>query len=71
MVPPDLKKRFQAYPGSKRNFDAFPKSVKRGILEWIAQAKKSETRNNRIEEIASLAAKNIRAHQWRKRSGMR
>jgi hypothetical protein len=39
--------------------------VKRGILEWLASAKKPETRQKRITEIASLAERNIRANQWR------
>jgi len=36
-----------------------------GILEWIAQAKKPETRAKRVEETARLAGQNIRANQWR------
>jgi uncharacterized protein YdeI (YjbR/CyaY-like superfamily) len=39
--------------------------VKRGILEWIAQAKRSETRSKRVSETAARAAENIRANQWR------
>jgi uncharacterized protein YdeI (YjbR/CyaY-like superfamily) len=34
-------------------------------LEWIQGAKKRETRAKRIEETVSLAARNIRANQWR------
>ena len=37
---------------------------KRGILEWIANAKKAETRAKRIEETATRAARNERANQW-------
>ena len=51
---------------AKANFEAFPRSVKRGILEWILNAKKPETRAKRILETATLAAKNERANQWRK-----
>jgi uncharacterized protein YdeI (YjbR/CyaY-like superfamily) len=50
---------------ARENFDAFPRSVKRGILEWIEQAKKPETRQKRIEETVTKAAGNIRANQWR------
>jgi uncharacterized protein YdeI (YjbR/CyaY-like superfamily) len=39
--------------------------VKRAILEWIANAKRAETRAKRVEETARLAAENIRANQWR------
>jgi uncharacterized protein YdeI (YjbR/CyaY-like superfamily) len=63
-VPEDLSAEFVKYPGSKENFDAFPPSTKRAILEWIIQAKAAETRFKRINETASLAAENIRANQW-------
>ena len=64
-VPADLARAFRARPDSRANFDAFPRSVKRGILEWILQAKKPETRAKRVEETARLAAENRRANQWR------
>jgi hypothetical protein len=64
-IPADLAKAFRQQAGSAKNFEAFPRSVKRSILEWILQAKKPETRAKRVTETASLAAKNIRANQWR------
>lgn len=63
-IPPDLGQALTAYE-SAQNFEAFPRSVKRGILEWILSAKKPETRAKRIEETAQLAAQNLRANQWR------
>lgn len=65
-IPPDLAAALAAFPEAARNFDAFPKSVKRGILEWISTAKRPETRARRIGETARLADQNIRANQWRK-----
>jgi uncharacterized protein YdeI (YjbR/CyaY-like superfamily) len=65
-IPPDLEQALTSYQAAKQNFEAFPKSVKRGILEWIASAKKPETRTKRIQETAQLAAENIRANQWQK-----
>jgi uncharacterized protein YdeI (YjbR/CyaY-like superfamily) len=64
-IPPDLKKAFAADQTARQYFDAFPRSVKRAILEWISNAKKPETRARRIGETVTLAAKNIRANQWR------
>jgi uncharacterized protein YdeI (YjbR/CyaY-like superfamily) len=64
-IPADLSKALTSYKTATENFDAFPRSVKRGILEWILQAKKAETRAKRVEETARLAAENIRANQWR------
>ncbi|MFN0193169.1 MAG: YdeI/OmpD-associated family protein [Aestuariivirga sp.] len=64
-LPPDLTKAFAKSKAALKNFEAFPRSVKRGILEWIIQAKKAETRAARIAETVSKAKDNIRANQWR------
>jgi Bacteriocin-protection, YdeI or OmpD-Associated len=64
-VPPDLSKALASHPNASENFDAFPRSVKRGILEWILVAKRAETRAQRIDETARLASENVRANQWR------
>lgn len=64
--PDDLLRMFAEYPSSETNFRSFPPSVRRGILEWIQQAKRPETREKRIRETARLAAENIRANQYRK-----
>ena len=63
-IPPDLAAAFETYPNSRQNFDGFPRSAKRGILEWITQAKREMTRAKRIEETAKLASQNKRANQW-------
>ncbi len=60
----DLLDALRSYPKALANFEAFPRSAKRGVLEWVAQAKRAETRAKRIEEIARLAAENRRANQW-------
>lgn len=62
-IPPDLEKALAAYPNAKQSFEAFPRSVKRNILEWITSAKRPETRSKRIEETARLAEENVRANQ--------
>ncbi len=64
-IPTDLKKAFAANQEAKTHFDEFPRSAKRAILEWILNAKRPETRARRIAETVELAAKNIRANQWR------
>ncbi len=64
-VPDDLAAALATYDAAEAHFEAFPRSVKRSILEWIANAKKPETRAKRIEETARLAQDNIRANQWR------
>ena len=64
-IPADLAVALAATPEAQRYFDAFPKSARRGILEWIVNAKRSETRARRIEETVRLAAENVRANQWK------
>jgi uncharacterized protein YdeI (YjbR/CyaY-like superfamily) len=64
-IPPDLDAALAAYPSARANFEAFPRSAKRGILEWVSNAKTAATRAKRIEETARLAEENKRANQWR------
>lgn len=65
-LPRDLAAALRGHAGAKAHFDAFPPSVRKSILEWILQAKREETRARRIAETATLAARNERAHQWRR-----
>jgi uncharacterized protein YdeI (YjbR/CyaY-like superfamily) len=69
--PDDLAAALDARPEARRHWDAFPRSAKRAILEWIAAAKKPETRANRVRATVDEAAVNRRANQWRqpKRAG--
>ena len=64
-IPPDLEAALAANGMASQFFNAFPRSVKRSILEWISNAKRLETRAQRIAETARLAAENRRANQWR------
>jgi uncharacterized protein YdeI (YjbR/CyaY-like superfamily) len=64
-IPDDLGKALAKSAAARKNFDTFPRSVRRAILEWIIQAKKPETRAARITETVSKAKDNIRANQWR------
>lgn len=65
IIPADLAAAFAQYPGAEANFQAFPWSARRGILEWIFNAKQAATRAKRIRETAEKAAQNIRANQYR------
>jgi uncharacterized protein YdeI (YjbR/CyaY-like superfamily) len=68
-TPPDLAKALAKFKTAQKNFEAFPRSAKRGILEWILQARKPETRAARIVETVEKAKDNIRANQWRQPGG--
>ena len=64
VVPADLAAELAARPPAPDEWEAFPPSVKRGILEWILNAKRQATRGKRIGETARLAQKGKRANQW-------
>ena len=66
-LPADLEQALTVDPAAQRYWDAFPRSVKRGILEWIASAKTPSTRARRVDETVRLAAENRRANQWPKK----
>ena len=66
IAPPDLVAALAAHPDATRHWEAFPRSPKRGILEWIKQAKTPATRQKRIDETARLAQDNVRANQFRR-----
>ena len=63
VVPADLAEALDA-AGGREHWDAFPPSARRGILEWVVQARRPQTRARRIAETAALAARGERANQW-------
>lgn len=65
ICPPDLQAQFDANPTANGYFEGFPRSVKRGILEWLLNAKTPVTRQKRISEIVTLAERNERANQYK------
>ncbi len=71
IVPDDLRAELKTYSNAEKYFEEFPKSVKRGILEWIFSAKRPETRIKRIKVTARLANENIRANQYSQPKGQR
>jgi uncharacterized protein YdeI (YjbR/CyaY-like superfamily) len=64
-IPKDLEKEFKTKQGSKDFFLSLSKSVRKGILQWLVLAKRPETRQKRICEIAELAAKKLKPKQFR------
>ena len=67
--PDDLAVALAAQPGARTNWDAFPRSTKRAILEWIASAKRPSTRAARVRTTVEEAAVGRRANQWRQPKG--
>ncbi|UPQ79473.1 YdeI/OmpD-associated family protein [Flavobacterium azooxidireducens] len=60
IVPSDLQAEFAIHPAAKEFFNSLSKSVKKGILQWLVLAKRSETRQNRITEIIERAKQKLK-----------
>lgn len=56
VIPDDLAAAFARHPGSSEKWEAFSRSSRRAMLDWIRQAKRPETRSSRVEETARRAA---------------
>jgi uncharacterized protein YdeI (YjbR/CyaY-like superfamily) len=63
VVPDDLAAALAGHPGARERWDGFPRSVRRGALEWIVQAKRPETRARRVAETARRTAEGGRPGQ--------
>jgi len=55
-VPADLEKALKQNNGAHEFFNGLRKSTKKAILIWVLMARRPETRQKRITEIAELAA---------------
>ena len=69
--PADIATALDAARDARRYCDAFIRSARRAIPEWITNAKPSATHQARIQRIVIDAARNIRASHWRQPAGRR
>ena len=65
VIPEDLKKEFNERVGSLEYYESLSKSVKKILLAWVVLAKRTETRQKRIIEIADNASRKLRPKQFR------
>jgi len=65
IIPEDLKKELANHKGSTEYFDSLSKSSKKILLHWVVFAKRSETRQKRILEIAENASMKLKPKQFR------
>ena len=63
--PDDLAAALDAAPVARREWNAFPRSARRAILEWVYNAKRPETRARRVATVVAEASEGRRANQWR------
>jgi len=64
-IPKDLIAAFRRQRGSRAFFMGLSRSVRKRILQWVVLAKRPETRQKRIDEIAELAGQGLRPQQFR------
>ncbi len=64
IIPIDLEKSFRKYKGSKEYFLSLSKSIKKMMLASLVLAKRPETRQRRINEIAELAGQKKKPKQF-------
>jgi uncharacterized protein YdeI (YjbR/CyaY-like superfamily) len=62
IVPDDLAAVLEARPTAREKWDGFPPSARRAMLQWVVEARRPETRAQRIAEIADKASRNERAY---------
>ncbi len=65
VIPTDLQAAFKQNKDALDHWNNFPPSAQRGILEWIFNAKRPATRQKRIDETVSMAARGLRANHYR------
>ena len=61
MIPTDLENAFKKNNEAYNNYLNFSPSYRKSYLYWLNQAKREETRTNRITEIIAYCEKNIKS----------
>jgi uncharacterized protein YdeI (YjbR/CyaY-like superfamily) len=64
IIPADLDKALRKIKNAKNYFLSLSRSNKRIMLQWVALAKRPETRQKRIDEVAKLAGQGSRPKQF-------
>lgn len=61
VIPEDLQLAFKDNPKAWSNYQSFSPSYRKSYLYWLNQAKRVETRQNRIREIIRLCEQNCKS----------
>jgi uncharacterized protein YdeI (YjbR/CyaY-like superfamily) len=65
IIPFDLKEQLINHKNAADYFENLSQSMKKLLLNWVASAKREETRRKRISEIVDSAKQNTRPKQFR------
>ncbi|MET1111038.1 MAG: YdeI/OmpD-associated family protein [Allosphingosinicella sp.] len=63
-TPPELDSALAANPAARATFDGFPPSCRREYVQWVAEAKRPETRDKRIAQAVEWMAEGKRRN-WK------
>ncbi|HEX8064147.1 MAG TPA: YdeI/OmpD-associated family protein [Allosphingosinicella sp.] len=63
-TPPDLEAALSANLAARATFDGFPPSCRREYVDWVTEAKRSETRGKRIAQAVEWMAEGKRRN-WK------
>ncbi|MCC6372025.1 MAG: YdeI/OmpD-associated family protein [Bacteroidia bacterium] len=63
-IPKDLEKEFKKHRGAKDFFLSLSNSLRKSMLLWLVLAKRPETREKRIKEMAELAGQKLKPKQF-------
>lgn len=64
-LPKDLAAAFKPHRGAKAFFLGLSRSSRKALLQWVVLAKRPETRQSRINEVAVMAAQKLKPKQFR------
>ncbi len=62
IIPEDLQMAFDQNPIAFENYTNFAPSYRKSYLYWLNQAKREQTRQNRIEKIIDFCSRNIKSY---------
>ena len=65
VIPKELQDELANHKGAMEYFERLSKSDKKILLYWVVSAKRTETRQKRILEIAESASKNLKPIPFR------
>ncbi|WP_375562923.1 YdeI family protein [Bernardetia sp. OM2101] len=64
LIPKDLEAALQSNENAMDFFMSLSKSVRKTMLYWVISAKRQDTRQKRITQIAELASKGLKPKQF-------
>ena len=63
IIPEDLQLAFNENPKAFENYQNFARGYRKSYLYWLNQAKRKETRQNRIQKIVAFCKNNKKTPQ--------